>query len=93
MEQKWDKTIGLEKGEIHPLLALGLALIALSSASERAILPLKTATREEKCSKVKASNSFLKRFDIWVKASQAILVVVLDGRRRTILNPKAFWVC
>ena len=43
------------------------------AASERAILPLKTATRE-KCSKVKASNSFLKRFDIWVRAGPAELV-------------------
>ena len=64
---KWDKTIGQEKGEIHPPLAL------IAESSERAILPLKTATRE-KCSKVKASNSFLKRFDIWVRASQAVLV-------------------
>ena len=47
--------------------------LARLCASERAILPLKTATRE-KCSKVKASNSFLKRFDIWVRAGPAELV-------------------
>ena len=72
-------------------LALSPACVVLSSESD--ILPLKTATRE-KCSKVKASNSFLKRFDIWVRASQAILVwvvLVLDvgwQACRAILNPK-----
>ena len=57
------------KGRNSPFFYRELA----KAASERAILPLKTATRE-KCSKVKASNSFLKRFDIWVRAGPAELV-------------------
>ena len=57
---------------------------------------------------MKASNSFLKRFDIWVRAGPAELVgdgggIVASGQSggrgggggggSAILNPKAFWVC